>query len=175
MMGTIIDISSGGTSDRDSCRESRGVGYGRPPEQYRFGTRPDQVEVSRKGGYATALARRLAPERQLEAKVAASKNGAALYSLLRDRRQREAGLEARRIAADRELVELEEWTITVKQELESTLAELERARSEREAQLEAAKDGDHDALVALLRAAGEQAVERAADELGWIEDAEAAP
>ena len=89
--------------------------------------------------------------------------------------QREAGLEARRIAADRELVELEEWTITVKQELESTLAELERARSEREAQLEAAKDGDHDALADVLRAAGEEATEVALSQLGWLEDAEAAP
>ena len=54
-------------------------------------------------------------------------------------------------------------------------AELERARSEREAQLEAAKDGDHDALADVLRAAGEEATEVALSQLGWLEDDEAAP
>jgi hypothetical protein len=147
---------------------------GSPPGLFAYG-KADPSECGRLGGHASVLSRRLAGQKRLEEKIVSTKNGAALYSLLRDRRQREAELERQRLAADRELVAIEEWTITAKEELESTLAELERARSEREAQLEAAKDGDHDALADVLRAAGEEATEVALSQLGWLEDAEAAP
>jgi hypothetical protein len=136
-------------------------------------TRYDVSQHGREGGIASGLSRRLRPQRELEAKILNGRNGQAQAFLLRVRMQREARLETERLRVDRELVELENWSARAREELEETLAELERARSEREAQLEAAKDGDHDALVALLAAAGEQRVEVALGQLGWLEDAEA--
>jgi hypothetical protein len=112
----------------------------------------DPVEAGRKGGRASVLARRLAGQKRLEEKIANGRNGQAQAFVLRLRLQREQHLEAERLRVDRELVELENWSARAREELESTLAELEQARAEREAELASALV-DEQSLGTLLRRA----------------------
>ena len=143
-------------------------------EPWQFGAPGrDPVEIGRKGGHASVLARRLAGQRKLEKRIEESRSGAALYALLRVRMERERELEHQRIEADCELVELEAWAGQARIDLEEAIEQREQVEAELQqlqARPDAAKDGDHDALVELLRGLGEEAVERACDELGWIED-----
>jgi hypothetical protein len=129
------------------------------------GLRYDVSQHACEGGRARVLARRLAGQRELEEKIANGKNGQAQAFLLRVRMQREAALEQMRIAADRELVALEEQTI----EEQERLQDLRRQVDEAEAQLEAALT-DPSVLTHLLRNADERGLlEPALVQLGFME------
>jgi hypothetical protein len=133
--------------------------------------RYDVSQHAREGGVASGISRRLRPQRELERKIAESRSGAALFALLRVRMEREAELERRRLAADRELLELEHFAGVVREQLDETLAEQAAAEAELEqlhARLEAARSDD-DALGHLLRDVGEQRVDAAIEKLGWFE------
>jgi hypothetical protein len=130
----------------------------------------DHAADGRKGGSAP---RRSRFERQLVEKVVEAKNGWAAVTLLKLELERQGEIERRRIEADRQLVELESWAGRARLDLEEAIEQREREEARLEeirSRLDAASHGDHDALVELLRSAGEEAVERACDELGWIED-----
>jgi hypothetical protein len=152
--------------------EQRRVGS--PKGLFAYG-QADPVECGQLGGRAP---RRPKLEHKLKRRIIEAKNGAAAFGLLRLELERERARDQAVYAKDREILEMDELLFSVRAQVEEQLAERDRLDAElaeREAQLALARDGHHDALVALLRAAGEQAVERAADELGWLEDAEAAP
>jgi hypothetical protein len=164
MMGTIIDTTGEGTSSLEMDRESAGIGYGRPPVEWRFGNRPDQVEVSRRGQRASVVAHKLAGQRRLERKVEESNNGAALFALLRVRMQREAELERQRLAADKELAEMDGFILDARDELRR-LDELAEQRRELLAQPLSDEQVDH-----LLSEIGEARLEAAIERKGWFDD-----
>jgi hypothetical protein len=109
-----------------------------------FGTTVDPVEAGRRGGQASARARKMKPLRELEARIAQSRNGAAIYGLYQVELKRSQELERERLRADRELVQLMHWT---DQERE-TLADLTR----REKLLRESIAANQTALVDRLRA-----------------------
>jgi uncharacterized protein YhaN len=118
------------------------------------------VSAARKGGKARQLSRRLGKQRQLEAKVLESRNGAAAVKLLEIEMRRERALEAerRRIdeqvrQADATLERLTDW----REQEEQRLAEL---RAECDALRRTVESGE--GLVELLRVAHER---------GLLEDA----
>jgi hypothetical protein len=129
----------------------------------------DPSAAGKKGAQASLLTKRLASQRRLEERIEGGKNGQAQAFLLRVRMRREAELEQLRIYADKELVAIEEWTITAREELEETLAELERARSEREAQLEQALV-DEPTLTHLLANCDQAMLERVLISMGFEND-----
>jgi hypothetical protein len=128
----------------------------------------DPVEAGRKGGSQPKGSKAL---RTAIRNVLESNDGQSNAWLARVELEREKARGRELYRKDRELAELDLLLFDVNEQLDEARDELRAV----DARLEAAKEGDHDALVELLRAAGEQAVERAADELGWLEDAEAAP
>jgi hypothetical protein len=67
---------------------------------------PDPVEVGRRGGIASGVSRRLREQRELEAKILASKNGAAIGELLEIRLERERDLERERFRLDQTVCKL---------------------------------------------------------------------
>jgi hypothetical protein len=121
------------------------------------------------------LSRRLRPQRQLEAKIAATKNGQALYHLLRLRLERERDLAQARLDADRDVVAAEEWALRAREDLERTLAEREQAERQLErlrAELVAART-DEAVLERLLREADKAGLlERVLPKLDyeWVDD-----
>jgi hypothetical protein len=137
--------------------------------------RYDVSQHAREGGIASGLSRRLRPQRELEAKIAATKNGQAIYHLLRLRLAREQELQRQRLEADRQLVELEQFAGVVREQLDETLAEQAHAQAELErleARLEQCRSDD-DALGHLLRDVGEQRLEVVLGQLGWLEGSDA--
>jgi hypothetical protein len=140
------------------------------------GARYDVSQHAREGGIASGLSRRLRPQRAIEAKILASRNGWAQLRLLEIHRQREKDLLVAELERDKVLAALDEdLALTHEQlavahaELRAVDVELERAQ----ARLAAAREDD-DALVALLREVGHDRVEAACDALGWIESENAA-
>jgi hypothetical protein len=141
------------------------------PHAFAFG-KIDPREAGRRGGIASGLARRLKNERTMEARVLELRNGAAIYSVLRDRRQRDAELEAARRQADRELAEADLALYDARQqldELDAQLRTLDERIAERERRLEASRS-DEANLESILRDAGEARVEAACIRIGWLPD-----
>jgi DNA repair exonuclease SbcCD ATPase subunit len=131
-------------------------------------TQVDPREAGRKGG---TTPRRSKLERQLREKIVETKNGQAAWSLLRVELERQQARDQAVYAKDRELAELDEMMLGVREELEAALAELRRLDEQleqRRAQLEAARL-DKVALAAYLRELGEDRVAEACDANGWIE------
>jgi hypothetical protein len=138
----------------------------------------DPVELGRKGGIASGLSRRLRPQRQLEEKILASKNGAAILKVLELRRAREAELMAEELRRDKSLVELELFEIDIREQVEEVVADLEQRRAElarvtdeldeRQAQL-ATDDG----LAKFVEEVGRARLAVAVELLGWYDDVDA--
>jgi hypothetical protein len=129
------------------------------------------IDPSAAGKRSTKAARQLAKQRRLEAKIEAGKNGQAQAFLLKLWLEREAELAAARIAADRDVVELEEWGLRAREDLEQALAELRQVDEQLErqrAELERASK-DEQQLEALLRAAdGSGLLERVLVRMNFI-------
>ena len=128
----------------------------------------DPHEIGRKGGIASGLARRLKDERRLEARVVELRNGAAIYSVLRDKRARDAELERARRQADRDLAEADLALLDARTHLDETYAELRRLDAQVEERERALTDDD--ALDALVVAIGETRLEASIRRAGWFDD-----
>jgi hypothetical protein len=132
----------------------------------RFGADIDPVEAGRRGGVASGIARRLKPQRDLEARVLESRNGAAAYALLRDKRRQHAALERAQVEAD--------WMVVgLMEQAEEERARIARLRAEVD-ELEARRahlESDDD-IRGLLEQLGEDRVTELAIELGWGDDDE---
>jgi hypothetical protein len=151
-------------AERAEEREATAPQRPRHPGLFGPGGR-DPVENGRKGGLAP---HRSATAHAAKLKVLASKNGAANLGVLRLEleAERARGLELYR--KDKELVELDTWIGTAKEELERVLAERQRVEAEleeRRAQL-ATDDG----LAALVREVGRERLARVVELLGWFDD-----
>jgi hypothetical protein len=144
------------------------------PGQFGPGGR-DPVLAGRKGGSRPKGSKAL---RTAIRNVLASSDGQSNAWLARIELEREKARGRELYARDRELAELDLALYDVQTQLDEARDELRRLDAElaeREAQLQAARDGDPVALADVLRAAGEQRVEVALGQLGWLEDADAAP
>jgi hypothetical protein len=126
----------------------------------KFGDGIDASAAGRRGGQASVLSRRLRKQRQLEAKVLESRNGAAAVKLLEIemRRERELEHERRRMdervrQADQTLERLTDW----REQEEQRLAELRAQCDELRRTVETGEG-----LVELLRVAHDR---------GLLEDA----
>ena len=153
-----------------------------PNKGYPFGTTVDPVEAGRRGGQASGLSRRLRHQRELEAKIASTRNGAAIFGLYRTQLERDQALERERIRLDRTCMQLMDWAEEERATLQRLRADVADTVAEYNALL---GEGDKlrrdvtelraqltsDAgLVEWLRTVGEERVTAAADVLGWIED-----
>jgi hypothetical protein len=140
----------------------------------RFGYGIDPVAAGRRGGIASGVSRRLKDERQLEARVFELRNGAAIYSVLRDKRARDAELELARRRADRDLAEADLALLDATEqlaELNAQLRVLDERIAEREAQLQSAL-ADEQVLGTLLRNCDQAALQRTllALDYVWVDD-----
>jgi hypothetical protein len=141
----------------------------------RFGYGIDPVAAGRRGGIASGVSRRLKDERQLEARVFELRNGAAIYSVLRDKRARDAELKLARRQADRDLAEADLALLDATEqlaELNAQLRSLDERIAAREAELEQAAVSDP-SLKELLARVGEDRVRDVAQALGWIAEDDA--
>jgi uncharacterized protein involved in exopolysaccharide biosynthesis len=139
-----------------------------------FGTTVDPVEAGRKGGQASAVSRKLRKQRELEAKVAESRNGYAILKLAeREARRNEALEEALRraraeaereaAAADYGLTDLLDEQDAVKQELAKLDEQVAALR---------AKAETPEGLAELLRELPADHVDRALELTGLFERGE---
>src|SRR5262249_18478077 len=109
----------------------------------RFGHEVDAVEAGRRGGLASGIARQPAvrKQRELEAKVLASKNGAAQVKLLqlslerryRELKEREIALDIRQrkvTAAEREVHRWDDTLCELMDEADAEQAKLEKLEAE---------------------------------------------
>lgn len=130
-----------------------------------------------KGGRASGVSRRLRKQRELEAKVIASRNGAAAMKLLELKRRDQAELLDRQLAADRMVAELDMEAENLRTTINDLRGECDTLRDQRavlDAELKAAAASDA-SLIVVLRDAGEERTERALREIGWLdEDSDAA-
>jgi hypothetical protein len=156
------------------------------PVPWRFGAPGvDPVEIGRRGGIASGVSRRQRPLRELEAKVAESRNGAAQFGLLRLKIEQDQELERARFRADDVLCRLMDAAAAERatiERLQGCVAELEAEFNERHAALvtleqreaelrQRAESGE--GLVDLLRVAHERdRLEPALEELGLFERVE---
>lgn len=132
----------------------------------------DLREAGRRGGHASGVSRRLREQRELEAGIIQSRNGAAKAKLLEQKRRDQAELLERQLEADRMVSELDTEAENLRATIKDLGAECDALRAERatlEKELKRGRDSD-DALVEYLRDVGEQRVQRACIARGWIED-----
>jgi hypothetical protein len=144
----------------------------------RFGAGIDPVSAGRAGGIASGLSRRLRPQRELEAKIAATKNGAALAVLLRTHLERDQALEREILQRDGRVMQLMDWeeelngkiaALRVRaRELEAELRGKIEALGERETELRRQLETD-DGVRTWLELVGEERATAAAIALGWGE------
>jgi hypothetical protein len=144
---------------------------------WRFGgpNGADPREAGRAGGRASQLSRRLRAQRQLEERIAATKNGAAIFGLYRTQLERDQALNRERVKADRHVMELD----MLADGLRETIKDLDREVDERrlevaalEARRLALSSIDDTTLITLLRDAGEEMTERALREIGWLDESD---
>lgn len=127
-----------------------------------------------KGGRASGVSRRLRKQRELEAKVIASRNGAAAMKLLELKRRDQAELLDRQLAADRMVAELDMEAENLRTTINDLRGECDTLRDQRavlDAELKAAAASDA-SLIAVLRDAGEERTERALREIGWLDESD---
>jgi hypothetical protein len=139
----------------------------------------DPVEAGRRGGIASGMSRRQRPQRELEQRIASSRNGAAQLGLLKVMQARDGDLIKDRARIDYAICDLLD-------EQDAEQAKLERLQ-ERSRELEAELRGKVDALEAReaelrrqletddgvrtwLELVGEERATAAAIALGWAED-----
>lgn len=114
-----------------------GTANGSALEPWRFGAPGrDAREIGRRGGLASGESRRLAPVRELEAGVVASRNGAAKVALLRLQAEREQDLRDRRAAADEKLRQTDEMVCGLMDEAAAERATIARLNEDAERERE---------------------------------------
>jgi hypothetical protein len=134
----------------------------------------DPREAGWRGGIASGITRRLAPQRALEAKVLESRNGAAAVRLLELRMRRDQALEREIIERDGRVMWLmdEEDRLRAEDQAErgriAALREECRELEAREAELRRSLETD-DGVRAWLELVGEERAFAAAIELGWAD------
>jgi hypothetical protein len=101
------------------------------PNPQRFGYEQDAAAAGRRGGKASVLSRRLKGQRELERRIAEeTKNGAAMFGLLRLREEREQDLRNRRAAADAHLAQTDYMLCGLLNEVDANRGYLERLKAE---------------------------------------------
>src|SRR5215472_17700301 len=112
-----------------------------PKHSFAYG-RVDPREAGRRGRIASGAARMQKPakeEQRLEERVVELRNGAAVYAVLRDRRERERRREEELWRRDKELCDMDQLLLNVREQVNEVIAERERLDAElaeREARLE---------------------------------------
>ena len=101
-------------------------------EPWKFGSpgRPDHHEVSRRAGHASGVSRRLREQRQLEAKILESRNGAAQAKLLELKRRDQAELRERQLERDRMVMWLDQEAENLRTTIEDLRGECDERRHE---------------------------------------------
>lgn len=137
----------------------------------RFGAGIDPREAGRRGGIASGVSRRLRPQRELEAKIASTRNGAAIAVVYKTQLERDRALEHARIAADRDVMRLMDMADHEREEIASLrerkveVVERINALVQREAELRA-KAETPEGLAEILADVPEERLERALIALG---------